>query len=295
MDNAYGRLNHLGVLRVAGPDAAGFLQGQLSNDTRRLTEGRCLFAAYSTAQGRVLAVMRLIPHSSGVLSIMPRDLIPIARDQLQRFVLRSKVVLDDASVSIAVAGCFGSAPLTAAGRTVPASAGNYVEFDGVGVARLDGGAERYWVVGDTGAPQPSGAFENAWRLADIKDGLPQVYAATQELFVAQMLNLDLIDGISFTKGCYTGQEIIARTQHLGRIKRRMFILRLPAGRYGPGDALVLSDGRIAKLVEVVNGASESNALAVINLESGAPAEAESGIRVDAAVSPPPYYRSTSST
>jgi folate-binding protein YgfZ len=286
MKNACGRLNHLGLLRIAGPDAAGFLQGQLSNDTRRLTEGRCLLAAYSSAQGRVLALLRLIPHSTGILAIMPRDLVADTLDRLKKFVLRSKVVLEDVSDTIALSGCFGR---------LPASAGDYAESAGIGRARVSGDAERYWVVGDTGASQPGAEFEDAWRLADIEAGLPQVYPATQELFVAQMLNLDLIDGISFTKGCYTGQEIIARTQHLGRIKRRTFILELPAGSYRPGDALALNDGRTARLVEVVNQATAARALAVLNLEAGAAAETDGAASVDACVTPPPYYRSTTST
>jgi tRNA-modifying protein YgfZ len=274
------------MLRIAGPDAAGFLQGQLSNDTRRLTEGRCLLAAYSSAQGRVLALLRLIPHSTGILAIMPRDLVADTRDRLKKFVLRSKVVLEDVSDTIALSGCFGR---------LPASAGDYAESEGVGRARVSGDAERYWVVGDAAASQPGAEFEDAWRLADIRAGLPQVYPATQELFVAQMLNLDLIDGISFTKGCYTGQEIIARTQHLGRIKRRTFILELPAGSYRPGDALALNDGRTARLVEVVNQATAARALAVVNLEAGAAAETDGAASVAASVTPPPYYRSTTST
>ena len=93
-------------------------------------------------------------------------------------------------------------------------------------------------------------MEHAWRLADIRAGLPQIYAATREMFVAQMLNLDLIDGISFTKGCFTGQEIIARTQHLGRIKRRLHRLRLPAGTWAVGQAVHLTDGRSGRLTEL---------------------------------------------
>ena len=113
-------------------------------------------------------------------------------------------------------------------------------------------------------------IEREWRLADIREGLPQIYAATREMFVAQMLNLDLIDGISFTKGCFTGQEIIARTQHLGRIKRRMFRLRLPAGTWAIGQAVLLDDGRAGRLTEVVSEGEEFEALAVLNLEASPP-------------------------
>ena len=110
-------------------------------------------------------------------------------------------------------------------------------------------------------------IEHDWRLADIREGLPQIYAATREMFVAQMLNLDLIDGISFTKGCFTGQEIIARTQHLGRIKRRMFRLLLPAGAWAIGQAVHLGDGRAGRLTEVVSAGEEFEALAVLGLEA----------------------------
>jgi folate-binding protein YgfZ len=108
--------------------------------------------------------------------------------------------------------------------------------------------------------------ERDWRLADIQEGLPQVYGATSEAFVPQMLNLDLLGGISFSKGCYTGQEIVARTQHLGRIKRRLFHLKLPRGDWHIGDAIALSDGRHGRLTEVIEEDSGSNALAVLTLE-----------------------------
>ena len=111
-------------------------------------------------------------------------------------------------------------------------------------------------------------MEHAWRLADIRAGLPQIYAATREMFVAQMLNLDLIDGISFTKGCFTGQEIIARTQHLGRIKRRLHRLRLPAGTWMVGQAVHLTDGRSGRLTELAAAGAGFEALAVLTLETG---------------------------
>jgi folate-binding protein YgfZ len=145
----------------------------------------------------------------------------------------------------------------------------------------------------TSAEEPR--VEHAWRLADIRAGLPQIYAATREMFVAQMLNLDLIDGISFTKGCFTGQEIIARTQHLGRIKRRLHRLRLPAGTWVVGQAVHLTDGRSGRLTELAAAGDEFEALAVLTPEtSSAAAEGastaavEGGTLVDAAELPLPY-------
>jgi tRNA-modifying protein YgfZ len=274
-----GRLTHLGILRFTGPDALGFLQGQLSNDTQRLTGNSSLLAAYSSAQGRVLALIYLLAHSSGVLAILPRDILRPTMERMRKFVMRAKVRIEDAGDSLAVGGRFGAIPQ-----------------DGIGVAPVARDVNRHWLIA---APQefaPADAAEdrraeNEWRLADIRAGLPQIYAATSEAFVAQMLNLDLLDGISFTKGCYTGQEIIARTQHLGRIKRRLHRLLLPPGAWSIGQALRLSDGRQGRLTEVIDSGGRIEALAVLSVEPNPPAGVDPGaaeIAVHATELPLPY-------
>jgi tRNA-modifying protein YgfZ len=274
------RLLHLGVLRFTGPDSLSFLQGQVSNDTRRLADGQGLLAAYSSPQGRVLALMHLLPHSSGTIAILPRELVSPTAEALRRFILRAKVKIEDASNVLRVGGRHGSH-----------SQSGYIETDGVGTAPVNHDPGRHWVIGGGDAPpaQASPAaqvspaaqtIDRAWRLADIRAGLPQIYLATRELFVAQMLNLDLLDGISFSKGCYTGQEIIARTQHLGRIKRRLYRLRLPDGEWQVGQALRLTDGRAGRLTEVIDSGAGFEALAVLPLESAAAAEAGDGEDAD---------------
>jgi folate-binding protein YgfZ len=282
-----GRLTHLGILRFTGPDALSFLQGQVSNDTQRLTDNASLLAAYSNAQGRVVALIYLLPHSSGVIAVLPREILQPTMERMRKFILRAKVKIEDAGDSLAVAGYFG---------TMPEASGGYSEADGVGIAPVARDKNRFWLIG---APQKfasadaAGArrVENEWRLADIRAGLPQIYAATSEAFVAQMLNLDLLDGISFTKGCYTGQEIIARTQHLGRIKRRLYRLSLPAGTWSIGQSLRLSDGRQGRLTEVIENGGRIEALAVLTAEPGPPAGIDPGtaeITVHAAELPLPY-------
>ena len=295
-----GRLPHMGALRFSGPDAVGFLQGQVSNDTAPLSRGSPVLAAYSTPQGRVLAILHLLPHSSGILGILPRDVAASTIERLRRFVLRAKVKIEDVSEQIAVAGIHGSAPLAAAALESPDATG-YLEKDGIGVARVRRGAapaaapERYWLIGEQHgvarlglADDPDG-IERNWRLGDIRDGQPQVYAATCESFVAQMLNLDLIGGISFSKGCYTGQEIVARTQHLGRIKRRMSRLRLPAGSWSIGQAIRLADGRAGRLTELARVDAGFEALAVLSLDAAAAdAESASADAISAEELPMPY-------
>jgi tRNA-modifying protein YgfZ len=272
-----GRLPHLGILRFAGPDSVSFLQGQVSNDTRRLTEGAPLLAAYSSPQGRVLAVMHLLPHSTGVVAILPRELVLPTLEALRRFVLRAKVKIDDASEQLSVSGQHGTSHLRSAGIAVPGDGPRYMETEDVGVGAVSRDAGRYWVIGPpeklaqrglAGDLLQADQIAHDWRLTDIRTGLPQIYLATREAFVAQMLNLDLLDGISFSKGCYTGQEIIARTQHLGRIKRRLYRLQLPLGEWSAGQALRLTDGRTGRLTEVVRSGGGFEALAVLTRESG---------------------------
>jgi tRNA-modifying protein YgfZ len=231
-----------------------------------------LLSAYSSPQGRVLALIYLLPHSSGILGILPREILNQTMDSMRRFVLRAKVQIADGGEALVLAGYHGEEALRSAGLAVPQAHATYLEQDGVGIARL-GSENRYWVLGPPGhgalvdSAQRSQHIEQAWRGADIRAGLPQVYGATREAFVAQMLNLDLLDGISFSKGCYTGQEIIARTQHLGRIKRRLFRLQLPPGKWSIGQALQLTDGRQGRLTEVIASDGRVEALAVLNVES----------------------------
>jgi folate-binding protein YgfZ len=272
-----GRLLHLGLLRFTGPDSSSFLQGQVSNDTRRLSAGDPLLAAYSNPQGRVLAVMHLLPHSSGITAILPRELVPPTLDRLRKFVLRAKVQMEDAGDALQVSGHHGADALRSAGLAVPQDGKGYAEQDGIGVGLVRPDSGRYWVIGAaeklaqhhlTGESGQAERIERDWRLADIRDGLPQIYLGTSEAFVAQMLNLDLLDGISFSKGCYTGQEIIARTQHLGRIKRRLYRLQLPGGEWRVGQSVRLNDGRSGRLVEMVPSGESFEALAVLGVEAG---------------------------
>jgi folate-binding protein YgfZ len=264
-----GRLTHLGILRFTGADTLSFLQGQVSNDTQPLSLSTPVLAAYSTAQGRVLALIYLLPHSSGVVAILPREILAATMERMRKFILRAKVRIEDAADTLVVAG-----RLTDASTLDTKAASRYVEHDGIGTAPVGHDGNRHWVIGPPekiAGPADAAAakrIEDDWRLADIRAGLPQVYAATSEAFVAQMLNLDLLDGISFTKGCYTGQEIIARTQHLGRIKRRLFRLNLPSGAWSVGQALRLADGRQGRLTEVIECGGRTEALAVLSVDAG---------------------------
>ncbi|HQR48512.1 MAG TPA: hypothetical protein PL152_04200 [Steroidobacteraceae bacterium] len=254
-------LPFLGLLRAEGPDAASFLQGQLTNDVRLLADGRTQLAALNTPQGRVVALLRLREQEGAVYALLPADLVDKVVTLLRRYVLRAKVRLEPAAGvvmtwcdSAAPPGAPASSPITfqyAPGRIVVATPG-----PAAGIADV--------AAGPTHARSP----QQDWMAADIAAGLPQVFSATSEAFIPQMLNLDLLDGVSFSKGCYTGQEIVVRTQHLGRIKRRTLRYRVASGPPpAPLDGL-FHDGQ--KAADVLMSARVGDAvelLAVTQLEA----------------------------
>jgi folate-binding protein YgfZ len=212
-------------MRARGADAITFLQGQLSNDATR-TAGIWQLSGYHTPQGRAIALLRLTQLApDDLLAVMPRELVPLVVARLKRYVLRAKVQLTDDSLQWELRG-YPAAP-----------------------ADLPAGAVSQSAMVQDG---PVDGTRSDWVAADIADGLPQVYVATSEAFVAQMLNLDVTGGIALDKGCYTGQEIIARAHYRGQVKRRMqrFVSETPctlvAGQTGK-----FTDGRSFKVVEAV--------------------------------------------
>ena len=284
MTLAVGSLAHLGILALRGADSLGFLQGQITNDARRLDASECILTALCTPQGRVIAAPRVLRAGDDILLLLPRELVAGVRDGLRRYVLRAKVTLTDRSEELRVAGLLDVQQLPQAGLTPPAT-GRADEQQGVCLASVPGDPARLWLIGeekslDEHLPgwRDADDFEPRWKLADVRAGLPQVYAATSEAFVPQMLDLDLLDGIRFDKGCYTGQEIVARTQHRGRIKRRLFRVDLPAGEHRVGDTLRLEDGRSGRLVEYAAADGARQGLAVFSVDPGAEA-GEDGLRL----------------
>jgi len=259
-------LPFLGVLRVAGTDALNFLQGQLTNDLRLLADGRTQLAALNTAQGRVVALLRLRQFEGAVYALLPTELIEPVSALLRRYVLRSKVQIEAASeLQVGWVGHDAATGLVVF---------NYAPDRRVVAATTDA-----WRRIAGSVPVPVGAdIRDEWLAMDIADGLPQIFAATSGAFVAQMLNLDLLDAISFSKGCYTGQEIVARTQHLGRIKRRLCRFTLPPGLApAPLAGLFLGTTKAAEVVVSASRGDGVELLAVTSLDAlGKPLLTEDG-------------------
>ncbi|MDN5871328.1 MAG: folate-binding protein [Nitrococcus sp.] len=226
-----------GVIGARGADAAAFLHSQLSNDIKAMDAASSRLAAYCNPKGRALALLRALRADDGLLLLAHRPLIDSLIRRLRLFVLRSKVTLDDASEAIGVIGLHGAGvaqPLREIMGVIPEPLGGVHSAGGVQLIRLGCTPDRFALAVPAGElaalwsrltqTLPVVDME-AWQLTEIRAGMPTITPATQEAFVPQMLNLEPLQGISYQKGCYPGQEVIARMHYLGKIKRRMYRLR----------------------------------------------------------------------
>ncbi|MEO8064393.1 MAG: hypothetical protein ABI821_16780 [Pseudomonadota bacterium] len=249
----------LGVLAFRGSDAARFLQGQLSADIEKLAVGASTLAGLHNPQGRVIALLAIARAASDELfAVLPAELAAAVALRLRKYVLRSRLQIVEVGDALRVIG----SEICVAGFTSMAWGTRWMLL--VPGQRLD-----EFSFADSAAA--------SWQSADVAEGLPQVYAATSESFVAQMLNLDLLGAIAFDKGCYTGQEVIARSHYRGRVKRRL--QRWFSDTSTPlraGDAARSVDGRALSIVRVAPTAAGQELLAVgpyVVSEDAAPLDA----------------------
>ncbi len=231
-------LPELGVVSVTGADAVSFLQSQLTNDVARLTPDRMQLSGYCTPKGRLLATFHQWRVDDGVFLRMPREIIGSVVKRLSMFVLRAKAKVSDVSDAWSTYAVLGddTALLSHAGLSAPESPWTSVLS---GAARADrmlpapDGVPRFLLTLPRETPLPASSMQartssNLWWLSEIEAAVPTIFAATQEKFVPQMINFEVLGGVDFKKGCYPGQEIVARSQYLGKLKRRMNIAHVDA-------------------------------------------------------------------
>lgn len=224
--NGVAPLAHLGVIRAEGVDAASFLHGQLTQDFVQLGSSDARLAALCTAQGRMLASFYGIKRSSSeICLICQRDVLPDALKHLSRFILRAKVQLTDISDSCTLYGLAG-ATLEAICPTLQA-AWTRLELGGASLVFLhptEGVARALWLA-PSSEPAPAGpALSNeVWRWGEVRSGIAMISKPVVQAFVPQMLNYESVGGVNFKKGCYPGQEVVARSQFRGILKRRAFL------------------------------------------------------------------------
>jgi folate-binding protein YgfZ len=226
-------LSQFGVLKVSGAEAQGFLHNLFSSDVNALTPQHALPSSFNTAKGRTLATFLIWRTGADYFLQLPLELTATIRKKLSMYVLRAKVKIEDASDGIVCLGLSGANIAAFLQREFPALPQNpldVVHYDDSGLIRL--GSDRFQL--NTTPQQASAIWQRlstdarpvgspCWDWLNIRAGIPVILPQTQEEFVPQMANLDLIGAVNFKKGCYPGQEIVARMQYLGKTKRRMYL------------------------------------------------------------------------
>ena len=237
-------LTDQGLIRASGADAASFLHNLLTNDIEHIPAGGARHAGLCTAKGRLIASFLIWREGNDFLLQLSADILPTILKKLSMYVLRSKVKLTDLANERVLMGLTGpqAAEVVKSLGAQAVEAMSTTRFDGGTAVRLD--EQRFILSIQSDASESTIAKLSAqakvsdlaaWHLGEISAGIPRIVAATQEAFVPQMVNYEVaaVGGVSFQKGCYPGQEIVARTQYLGKIKRRMYRAKLdtpfPAG------------------------------------------------------------------
>lgn len=289
-DCAITALSQFGLIRASGPDVRAFLQGQLTNDIEKVSAGQAQLSSYCSPKGRMLGSFWILQRDEDLYLQLPAERLDAILKRLRMFVLRSQVTLDDASDDLARCGVAGACAESLL-PFVPAAAGETLTRDGLTVLRLPGDVPRFELLGP--AERISGLWETLsdsatpagadfWALQDIRAGIPSVFEETIDAFVPQMANLQLIGGVSFTKGCYTGQEVVARMQYLGKLKRRMYRARVATDRrpapgteiHSPSSESGQGAGRVVDAAPAPDGGFEL--LAVLQISSADAADVRLG-------------------
>jgi folate-binding protein YgfZ len=288
-------VSDLGLIAVSGEDAASFLHNQLTNDVQNLGFDQARLAGYCSPKGRLQASFLMWRNAESVFLQLPRELQPALQKRLSMFVMRAKAKLADAGaggpVVLGLGGAAASAALAPHFAALPAVPYGKVDTElGTLVRVADAfGAPRYeWLTTPATAQAVLAGLRaalalggnQAWHLSSIHAGVPQVTAKTQEQFVPQMINFELLGGVNFKKGCYPGQEIVARSQYLGKLKRRAVLATVADVSAQAGDEVFAATdpGQPCGMVvnAAANGLGGTDALVEIKL---AALEAGQGERI----------------
>ena len=264
----YSPLNHEALLHIAGPDSLTFLQGQTTCDTRDLESGRAVPGAYCTPQGRVVCDFLLCQLGQDHYALrMRRDIRSSAGATFGKYIIFSKAELDSGRDDWQVMACWGPDAAGALGDifgTTPQERYGAVSGEDFVLVQIDADGQQFeCYLRDEQAPALVARMaevmtlssESTWQALQITSGIGRIEAATVEEFVPQMLNYDLTGHINFTKGCYTGQEVVARLHYRGKSKRRMYLAELPGGSEAAAGSAVYTSGTEQSVGNVVNTAS----------------------------------------
>jgi folate-binding protein YgfZ len=271
-------LSHEGVLAVRGADASKFLQGQLTCNLNYLSDTQASLGARCTQKGRMQSSFRILLEGDGVLMAMATELLEPQLADLKKYAVFSKSKLTDESAAWVRFGLeHANAALISLGLELQADTDSVVRNDGLIAIRVSPERAELWVAADQAetikgklSTQLAEGNLNQWLLGQIRAGIGQVMPSTRELFIPQMLNLQAVGGVSFKKGCYTGQEIVARMQYLGKLKRRLYRLTLDASELPEPGTPLFSPTHGSSIGEVVLAATAGQnieLLAVLQAEA----------------------------
>jgi len=256
-------LDHEGVLAVRGSDASKFLQGQLTCNLNYLGADASSLGARCTPKGRMQSSFRIAPQGNGYLLAMASELVELQLADLKKYAVFSKATLTNDTPQWARWGISqGDAWLASLGIQLPEAPHAMVSQGDAMFIRVSPGRAEAWVPAEQAEGLrlqlaeglPTGHL-NDWLLGQVRAGIGQVFGPTHELFIPQMLNLQAVGGVSFKKGCYTGQEIVARMQYLGKLKRRLYHLALPEGELPAPGTPLCSPAHASAVGEVVVAAA----------------------------------------
>lgn len=270
----------LGLIAFSGEDTTTYLQGQLTNDVRKLATGAAQYSGFCSPKGRLMASFLLWNQDDATYMQLAGDLQETIQKRLSMFIMRSKVKARDARpevVRIGIAGKQAAQLIEATLGALPSAEMGVTHTSAGNIIRL--AAERYQIItspesaailNTTFSREASQIDYPVWQWLEIRAGIPTILPATQEQFVPQMVNFDLTDSVNFQKGCYTGQEIVARTQYLGKLKRRMYLVHGDSPT-AAGDELYSADmeGQASGMIVNAQPAPGGgwDALAVIQISS----------------------------
>ena len=277
-------LPHLGLIECTGDDAKAFLQNQLTSDVNHLENNAAQHSSWCSPKGRMLASFILARVDTAYLALVSADLLDFVQKRLQIYVLRSKVKIGNASSDRELIGLSGPAAEVAlrdANLPTPAAPMQSASIGTITVVRLDNTRYVLIVAKDSAAsvwnalaPHATAAGTPAWQWLDVQAGIPLITEATKEAFVPQMTNLDKIGGVSFHKGCYPGQEVVARTQYLGKVKRHLYRFEAlgpvaPGMPVGTADSAEHNCGTVANAAPSPSGGLEGLAVLLEGTIAGA--------------------------
>lgn len=271
-------LQHLGVIRAEGDDAAIFLQGQLTNDVQLLPVGQARLAAFLSAKGRMQASFIVIKRSAGEFwLITSRDVLAATLKRLSMFVLRAKVKMSDATDAVQLIGLAGDAVPAEARELAPWQT---AQLGDASIVRLfaASGESRALLAAPTDSALPDAVAHNpllnaaAWQLSLVQAGVPLITQPVVDAFVPQMVNFESVEGVSFKKGCYPGQEVVARSQFRGTLKRRMYRVASPAQPAVGQEVFVASDAEQPVGTVVQTAATASGFEALVSMQIAAAAD-----------------------